>query len=93
MVVGVVETHGRAETAALLEGLTAQPRRRMEYRGRTLEEMDLDALLARCPPLVLVNELAHRNVPGSRHERRWQDVQELLDAGSDVYSTVNIQHL
>ncbi|AJC45918.1 MULTISPECIES: sensor histidine kinase [Xanthomonas] len=93
LVVGVVETHGRAETAALLEGLTVQPRRRLEYRGRTLDEMDLDALLALRPPLVLVDELAHRNAPGSRHERRWQDVQELLDAGIDVYSTVNIQHL
>ncbi|AVY67839.1 sensor histidine kinase [Xanthomonas translucens] len=93
VVVGVVETHGRAETAALLDGLAVQPRQRVEYRGRILDEMDLDALLARRPPLVLVDELAHRNAPGSRHERRWQDVEELLDAGIDVYSTVNIQHL
>ena len=91
--VGIVETHGRAETAALLDGLEVVPRKRVPYRGRTLEELDLDALLARRPQLVLVDELAHRNVPGSRHERRWQDVDELLDAGIDVYTTVNMQHL
>jgi two-component system sensor histidine kinase KdpD len=98
VVVGLVETHGRAETQALLEGLDVLPRIRVEYLpsngpGRTLEELDLDALLARRPALVLVDELAHRNVPGSRHERRWQDVVELLDAGIDVYTTINIQHL
>ncbi|NUO77244.1 MAG: DUF4118 domain-containing protein, partial [Lysobacter sp.] len=92
-VVGIVETHGRAETGALLDGLEVLPRKRVDYQGRTLQEMDLDALLARRPKLALVDELAHRNAPGSRHERRWQDVAELLDAGIDVYSTVNIQHL
>lgn len=93
VVVGIVETHGRAETGALVEGLELLPRKRIDYQGRTIEEMDLDALLARRPKLALVDELAHRNAPGSRHERRWQDVVELLDAGIDVYSTVNIQHL
>ena len=93
VVVGVVETHGRAETRALLEGLDAVPRRRIDYQGHVLEELDLDALLARRPQLALIDELAHRNVPGSRHERRWQDVVELLDAGIDVHTTVNIQHL
>ena len=93
VVVGIAETHGRAETAALLDGLDVFPRKRVPYRGRTLEELDLDALLARRPQLVLVDELAHRNVPGSRHQRRWQDVDELLDAGIDVYTTVNVQHL
>lgn len=98
VVVGLVETHGRVETQALLEGLEVLPRIRSEYLpsngpARTLEELDLDALLARKPAVALVDELAHRNVPGSRHERRWQDVVELLDAGIDVYTTVNIQHL
>ena len=93
VVVGLVETHGRAETQALLEGLEVLPRRRIEYQGRMLEELDLDALLARKPKVALVDELAHRNAPGSRHERRWQDVVELLDAGIGVYTTVNIQHL
>ncbi|RBF88497.1 histidine kinase, partial [Xanthomonas oryzae pv. oryzae] len=93
VVAGVVETHGRSETAALLEGLPLLPRARVSYQGRMLEELDLDALLARKPRLALIDELAHRNVPGSRHERRWQDIVELLDAGIDVYTTVNIQHL
>lgn len=93
VVVGLAETHGRAETQALLEGLELLPRKRIEYQGRMLEELDLDALLARKPRVALIDELAHRNVPGSRHERRWQDVIELLDAGIDVYTTVNIQHL
>ncbi len=93
VVVGVVETHGRAETQALLEGLAVLPRRRVEYKGRTLEEMDLDALLARRPQLALVDELAHSNVPGSRHPKRWMDVEELLTLGIDVYTTVNIQHI
>ncbi|TXI48060.1 MAG: sensor histidine kinase KdpD [Lysobacter sp.] len=93
VVVALVETHGRAETQALLDGLDLLPRKRIEYQGRSLEELDLDALLARKPRVALVDELAHRNVPGSRHERRWQDVIELLDAGIDVYTTVNIQHL
>ncbi|HVJ38637.1 MAG TPA: DUF4118 domain-containing protein, partial [Stenotrophomonas sp.] len=93
VVAAVVETHGRSETAALLDGVPVLPRQPVSYRGRTIEEMDLDALLARRPQLALVDELAHRNAPGSRHERRWQDVVELLDAGIDVYTTVNIQHL
>ena len=93
VVVGIVETHGRGETAALTEGLDILPRRRVDYQGRWLEEMDLDALLARRPQIALVDELAHRNAPGSRHERRWQDVIELLDAGIDVHTTINIQHL
>jgi two-component system sensor histidine kinase KdpD len=91
--VGVVETHGRAETQALLEGLEVIPRRTVEYRGQRLEEMDIDAILARQPALVLVDELAHTNAPGSRHAKRFQDVEELLEAGIDVYTTVNIQHL
>ncbi|MCO6059280.1 sensor histidine kinase KdpD [Pseudomonas sp. MOB-449] len=90
---GVVETHGRAETEALLAGLPQQPLRRFEYRGMQLAEMDLDGILAQPPRLVLVDELAHTNAPGSRHAKRWQDVQELLDAGLDVYTTVNVQHL
>ncbi len=93
VVVGFVETHGRAETAALLDGLELMPRARLEYRDRVFEEMDLDAILARKPAIVLVDELAHRNAAGSRHERRWQDVVELLDAGIDVHTTINIQHL
>jgi len=93
VVAGVVETHGRAETEALLGGLTQQPLLRSEYRGVVLEEMDLDGLLRAAPPLVLVDELAHTNAPGSRHAKRWQDVQELLAAGIDVYTTVNVQHL
>ena len=93
VVVGVVETHGRDETAALLEGLEVLPRRRMEYKGRALEEMDLDALLARRPGLALVDELAHSNAPGSRHPKRYMDVEELLAAGIDVWTTLNIQHV
>ncbi|CRI56185.1 sensor histidine kinase [Pseudomonas sp. CCOS 191] len=93
VVAGVVETHGRAETEALLGGLSQQPLLRSEYRGVMLEEMDLDGLLKAAPPLVLVDELAHTNAPGSRHAKRWQDVQELLAAGIDVYTTVNVQHL
>jgi len=91
--VGVVETHGRAETAALVEGLEVLPRRALEYRGVTLREFDLDAALARRPSLILVDELAHTNAPGSRHARRFQDVEELLSAGIDVYTTLNVQHL
>ncbi|SAK91393.1 two-component system, sensor kinase protein KdpD [Caballeronia pedi] len=93
VVVGVVETHGRKETIALLDGLETLPAARIEYRGRLLAEFDLDAALTRKPQLVLVDELAHSNVQGSRHMKRWQDVQELLDAGIDVYTTVNVQHL
>ncbi|MCH2341536.1 DUF4118 domain-containing protein [Pseudomonas sp. NPDC047963] len=91
--VGVVETHGRAETEAMRVGLAEQPMRRSEYRGVTLFEMDLDGLLQAKPSLALVDELAHSNAPGSRHAKRWQDVLELLDAGIDVYTTVNVQHL
>ncbi|MBX5464889.1 MAG: sensor histidine kinase KdpD [Clostridia bacterium] len=93
VVAGYVETHGRAETEALLRGLPLVPRRVVLYRGVRLEEMDLDAILARRPQLVLVDELAHTNAPGSRHARRYQDVLELLDAGIDVYTTLNIQHV
>jgi len=93
VVVGIVETHGRSETAALTAGLEVMPRQRIAYRGRQLEEFDLDAALERKPQLVLVDELAHSNVAGARHMKRWQDVYELLDAGIDVYTTVNVQHL
>jgi two-component system sensor histidine kinase KdpD len=93
LIAGVVETHGRAETEALLGGLPQQPLIRSEYRGVTLEEMDLDGLLTLKPGLVLVDELAHSNAPGGRHAKRWQDIQELLAAGIDVYTTVNVQHL
>ena len=93
VVAGVVETHGRAETIALLDGMPIAPRVEFPYRGATLEEMDLDALLAWHPPLVLVDELAHTNAPGSRHPKRYQDVLELLEAGIDVYSTLNVQHV
>lgn len=93
VVVGLIETHGRAETQALLDGLELLPRRHVDYRDRILDEFDLDAALERKPALILVDELAHRNAPGSRHASRWQDIVELLDAGIDVYSTVNIQHL
>mgnify|MGYP001007259725 CR=1 FL=1 len=93
VVVGVVETHGRAETEALLKGLEVVPRRRIDYRGQTLEEMDIDALIARRPQLALVDELAHTNAPGSRHPKRYLDVEELLSHGIDVYTAVNIQHI
>ena len=93
IVVGVVETHGRKETEALLEGLQVIPRRRLEYREQSLEEMDLDAIIERRPQIVLVDELAHTNAPGSRHPKRYLDVEELLQHGIDVYSTVNIQHI
>jgi two-component system sensor histidine kinase KdpD len=93
VVIGLVETHGRKETLALIEGLDTIAPATIEYRGRQLAEFDLDATLARKPELVLVDELAHSNVQGSRHLKRWQDVQELLDAGIDVYTTVNVQHL
>jgi two-component system sensor histidine kinase KdpD len=93
VVAGVVETHGRGETAALLEGVPLLPPAQIEYRGRRLAEFDLDGALARKPGLILVDELAHSNVAGSRHPKRWQDVEELLAAGIDVYSTLNVQHL
>jgi len=93
VVIGVVETHGRAETEALTHGHEIVPRIDIDYQGRTLSEMDIDAILARHPQLVLIDELAHSNVPGSRHPKRYQDVEELLAAGIDVYSTINIQHI
>jgi len=93
VVVGCVETHGREETEALLPGLEIIPRRTVLYRGIALQELDLDAVLARRPQLVLVDELAHTNAPGSRHHKRYQDVRELLAAGIDVYTTLNIQHI
>ena len=90
---GIIETHGRSETAALLEGMRVLPRRQLEHRGYTLEEFDIDAVLAQKPQLVLVDELAHTNAPGSRHAKRYQDVLELLDAGINVYTTLNVQHI
>src|SRR5262245_220657 len=93
VVVGIVETHGRRETEALLEGLEVIPRRRVNYKGQWLEEMDLDAILERRPQIVLVDELAHTNAPGSRHPKRYLDVEELAGHGIDVYTTVNIQHI
>ena len=93
VLMGVVETHGRDETSALTEGLSLLPRRAIPYKGVVLEEFDVDAALARRPALLLVDELAHSNAPGSRHKKRWQDVEELLDAGLSVYTTLNVQHL
>src|SRR5260370_6691643 len=93
IVVGIVETHGRRETESLLEGLEIVARQRLEYRGQWLEEMDLDAIIARRPQIVLVDELAHTNASGSRHPKRYLDVEELLSRGIHVYTTVNIQHI
>lgn len=93
VVIAVVETHGRAATAALTTGLPVIPRRRIEHRGVTLDEMNLEAVLARAPRVALVDELAHTNVGGSRNDKRWQDVEELRDAGIDVITTVNVQHI
>jgi two-component system sensor histidine kinase KdpD len=93
VVIGVVETHGRVETNLLTKGLEAIPKKRVAYKGRVLSEMDMDAILQRRPRLVLVDELAHDNVPGSRHPKRYQDVEELLAAGLDVYTTLNVQHV
>jgi two-component system sensor histidine kinase KdpD len=93
VVVGIVETHGRKETEALLEGMPIMPRMQIEYRGTTLTEMDLDAILTWHPGLAVVDELAHTNAPGSRHPKRYQDVLELLDAGIDVFTTLNVQHV
>ena len=93
MVVGLVETHGRAATAAQLEGLEVLPRAVLGHRGAEFTELDVEAVLARAPQVAIVDELAHTNVPGSRHAKRWQDVHELLDAGIDVVTTVNVQHL
>ncbi|WP_337267374.1 sensor histidine kinase KdpD [Oryzifoliimicrobium ureilyticus] len=93
VVIGIVETHGRKETEALVDGFEIVPRKRIDYRGQTIDEMDLDAIIARRPALVLVDELAHTNAAGSRHPKRYLDVQELLSQGIDVYSTLNIQHV
>ena len=93
VVIGVVETHGRAETAALMEGLPAVPRRRFEYRGVMLEEMDVEAVVERRPQVVIVDEIAHTNVPGSKNRKRYQDVNDILDAGINVLCAFNIQHL
>ena len=93
VVIGVIETHGRQDTAALLPGLEQLPLREVPYRGRVLKEFDLDAALARKPAIMLVDELAHSNVEGSRHAKRWQDVEELLEAGIDVWTALNVQHL
>lgn len=93
VVVGCVETHGRAETARLLEGLEVLPRRRVDYRGTVLQELDLAGALARRPQILLVDELAHSNAPGCRHTKRWQDVVELLEAGIEVHTTLNVQHV
>lgn len=93
VVAGVVETHGRFETTTLLAGFERLPRKHVAYAGTTLDELDLDAALARRPKLILVDELAHTNAPGSRHAKRWEDVEELLEAGLDVYTTLNVQHV
>jgi two-component system sensor histidine kinase KdpD len=93
VVIGVLETHGRAETAALADGLEILPRRRLEYRATTIEEMDLAGILARAPEVCLIDELAHSNAPGAEHAKRCEDIEAVLDAGVDVLSTVNIQHL
>jgi two-component system sensor histidine kinase KdpD len=93
VVVGLVETHGRADTAALVDGLEVMPRRHVDYRGTTLSELDLPAVLARRPELALVDELAHTNAPGVEHAKRYEDIADLLDAGIDVHATVNVQHL
>ena len=93
VVIGYVETHGRKETDALAQGLPQLPRRHLDYRGVTMTELDLDAVLSRRPQLAIVDELAHTNVPGARHPKRWQDVAELLDAGIDVFTTLNVQHV
>lgn len=93
VMVGLVETHGRADTEALLEGFTLLPRFQLDYQGQQLTEFDLDAALVAKPALILVDELAHTNIPGSRHKRRYQDIAELLNAGIDVYTTINVQHI
>ena len=93
VVAGVVETHGRSETDTLLEGLEIVPRREIAYKGQTIAEMDIDAVIARHPRIVLIDELAHTNAPGSRHPKRYLDVEEILSRGIDVYTTVNIQHI
>src|SRR5246500_911195 len=93
VVVGYVELHGRPETEALLQSLEVLPPQKLEHRGIVLTEFDLDAALKRHPQVILVDELAHSNHPGARHPKRWMDIVELLDAGIDVYTTVNVQHV
>jgi two-component system sensor histidine kinase KdpD len=93
VVVGYVETHGRAKTIAQVRDLPVIPRTRIQYRGQSFEEMDLDAILERKPAVMLIDELAHNNITGSRHDKRWEDIEEILDAGIDVITTVNVQHL
>src|SRR5512139_1640625 len=93
VVIGLLETHGRSDIAKLAEGLEAIPRRRQEYHGVSVEEMDVDLILARRPQVVLIDELAHTNVPGSRNAKRYQDVQDVLAAGIHVVTTMNVQHL
>jgi two-component system sensor histidine kinase KdpD len=93
VVIGVVETHGRYDTNALVIGLELLSRQKVEYRGVTLQEFDIDAAVARRPGLILIDELAHTNASGTRHAKRWQDVEELLDGGIDVYTTLNVQHI
>ena len=93
VVIGYFEPHGRQDTIAKTEGLEMMPRRKIEYRGAVFEEMDTDAILRRHPQVCLVDEFAHTNVPGSEHPKRWEDVLVLLDAGIDVFTTMNIQHL
>jgi len=93
VVVGICETHGRAYTSSLLKGLESVPLKEVEHRGASFGELDIDAVLARKPQIALIDELAHTNVPGSRNTKRWEDIHELLDAGIDVISTLNIQHL
>src|SRR5580693_2372202 len=93
VVIGIAETHGRYDTGSLLIGLELLPRRVVDHRGIKIEEFDLDAALRRKPSLILVDELAHSNASGSRHPKRWQDVEELLNAGIDVFTTLNVQHL
>ena len=93
VVLGVVETHGRYDTGALVIGLELLPRRRVPYRGVTVEELDLDGVLARRPGLILIDELAHTNAPGLEHPKRYEDINDVLEAGIDVFSTVNVQHL
>src|SRR5262252_5939224 len=93
VVIGLLETHGRAETAALADGLETLPRRHVTYRGTTIEDLDLPAVLRRAPDVVLIDELAHTDAPGLEHTKRYEDIEDVLDAGIDVLSTVNIQHL
>jgi two-component system, OmpR family, sensor histidine kinase KdpD len=93
VVIGLIESHGRSETEALLAGLEVIPRHILEYKGHRLEEMDIDAVLRRCPGFAVVDELAHTNVPGSRNAKRYLDVQELINAGIDVFSSLNVQHV